>query len=265
MNEILQTLDESIFSAEIKETILSSFNEAVDAKVKEEVESLFESRLTEAKKEVELELSERLDEYLNQIVNDWVDANSLVMESEVKASKLDALIEGFEAMLIAGGIDALKIQEAKEEIEDDEDEDELDDEDEENECKMKEGKKVKKVKMKENDGNDEDAEEDDTEYNESIKGTLNRLMKENIDLKKEKESLIIKGFLAEESIGMTEIQKEKFFKLAESLDKSDKEKFIADLDLIKESIIKVEEVIVAESVKDEVKADKYVSKAKHLY
>lgn len=258
MNELLQTLDESVFTAEIKDALLVSFNEAVDTKVKEEVESLFESRLDEAKKEIELELSERLDEYLNQIVTDWADSNSLVMESEIKQSKLDALIEGFEAMLIAGGIDVLRIQEAKEEIEDEEDEDELDDE---NECKMKEGKKSK---IKENDGNDEDAEEDDTEYNESTKQLVDRLMKENLELKKAKEDIIIKGVLMEESFNMTEIQKDKFFKLAEALDKSDKEKFLADLDLVKESIVKVEEVVV-ESVDDKkTVAERYISKAKHL-
>jgi hypothetical protein len=257
MLELLQTLDESIFTPELKDSLSEKFNEAVNAKVEEKLQEALEGKLEEAKKEVEIELSSRLDEYLDQVINEWAEQNSLVMESEVKTAKLEALIEGFEAMLIAGGIEAIRIQEAKDEM-DDEDEDEMDDE--ESTKKSKEAKK--EDDLEENDGNDDESEEDDAEYNESSKDLIDRLMKENLELKKEKDELIIMGFVLEESASMTELQKEKFIKLSESLNSSDKEKFLEDLLVIKNTILESQEEKPEEETIQESK--KYVSKASHL-
>jgi hypothetical protein len=100
---------------------------------------------------------------------------------------------------------------------------------------------------------------------ESLKEVVDRLMKENIELKKTNEALILKGVLLESSEGLTEIQKDKFMKLAEALEKSDKEKFISDLDLLKKTIS--EEVITPsqnENKQPEVIVESYKSRVPHL-
>lgn len=71
--------------------------------------------------------------------------------------------------------------------------------------------------------------------------------------------------LLESSEGLTEFQKYKFMKLAEALEKSDKEKFISDLDLLKKTIS--EEATTPsqnENTQPEVIVESYKSRVPHL-
>lgn len=240
MNKLLESLDNKVLTPELRGNIEILFNEAVERKLSEK-EAEYEQKLNEAKENIEVELSLRLDSYLNTIVEEWMNENTLVLESEVKSSKLDALLEGFEAMLVAGGIEALNIVEAKNKIAEEDDED--------SECKCK------KV-------NEDEAEaiQDDTEIENDDK-----LVKENEELKEKLDSLILKGVVLEVAQGLNEAQLERFKELSNNIDKSDKRLFIEELEktraFVVESVKETQSKVIVEST-DVV--GKYVPKAAHL-
>lgn len=143
LKELLESLDKEVFTEEAIEAVMNQFNEAVEVKAKEiadvaieEKEKLVEDKadayIAEAiaikEKEVEdaaqkyiadkvIEMNESLDLFLDKVVEEFaIDAEVKLTES-LKAEKSDMLIEAFEAMVVAGGMELVKIAEAKDETE----------------------------------------------------------------------------------------------------------------------------------------------------
>lgn len=143
LKELLESLDKEVFTTEAIETVMNQYNEAVEAKAKEIADAAIEenTKLVEDKadsyiaesiatKEKELEekmldymdkkmseMNESLDLFLDKVVEEFaIDAEVKLTES-LKAEKSDMLIEAFEAMVIAGGMELVKIAEAKDETE----------------------------------------------------------------------------------------------------------------------------------------------------
>jgi hypothetical protein len=122
MEKILSKLDESVFTEELKTEISESFNEAVNAKVEvlvaekvsaivEEKEKEIEDKFMAEAKEYKEKLLENLDEFLSLIAEEYISENKITIDESIQGEKLEALLEGFNALLIAGGVEIKQIAE----------------------------------------------------------------------------------------------------------------------------------------------------------
>lgn len=233
LEKLFESLDEKVFTPELKDTLEVQFNEAVetkaaiiaDEKIEEAVETLNEKSeahiefLNEkADKYVELkqsEMVESLDKYLERIVEEFMAEAKDALQESTKSEKADMIIEAFDSMLTATGVEVAKIVEAKDEsaIE-------------------------KKL--------DETVEKHDS------------LVEEIIALKEQNDTLIKMGVIAEMKEGLSLVESEKFEKLAGLVEFTKDETFAEKLETIKESVkgaVEAKEEEITESVKSEDKVD----------
>lgn len=258
MNELLESLDSSVFTAELKKAINEQFNLAVkDAKdefiaekaaeleihsankIEEKIQELeekaeeymaglekginekeaeleekiqsYEERLNfleeKAEEYVDMKLEEMLDnvdKYLDRIVDEFVSEASEKLDESLKSEKADMIIEAFDAMLVATGVEVSKIVEAK------------------------------------------DSSSIETELEESVR-KYDELVEENINLKSENEKLLKAGVILELKEGLSLVEAQKFERLANIVDFSNGEKFLNKLQTIKESVKSKSEEIVEET------------------
>lgn len=211
LERIFESLDEKVFTPELKKALEAQFNEAVETKaesiaeatIEEEIDSLNEK----AEQHVEFlnkkaeeyiamkqaEMVESLDKYLERVVDKFIaEAKELLAES-VKSEKADMIIEAFDAMLVATGVQVAQIVEAK----------------------------------------DETAIE--TKLVEST-AKYDALVEENIALSEENKKLIKMGVISELKEGLSLVEAEKFEKLAELVEFSKSGEFLTKLTTIKESV-----------------------------
>jgi len=223
LEKLFESLDEKVFTAELRESLEAQFNEAVEIKamtiaesrIEEEVETLNEKSeqhiefLNEKADEYvamkQAEMVESLDKYLDRIVEEFVTEAKETLDESVKSEKADMIIEAFESMLVAGGVEVSRIVEAK------------------------------------------DNTEVEKELAESV-SKYDTLVEENINLKEENDKLLKAGIIAEMKEGMSLVESEKFEKLAEIIDFTRDESFTIKLETIKESVkgtieAEVEEVV----------------------
>lgn len=211
LEKLFESLDEKVFTPELKKALEAQFNEAVEtkaesiaeAKIEEEIDSLNEK----AEQHVEFlnkkaeeyiamkqaEMVESLDKYLERVVDKFVaEAKDLLAES-VKSEKADMIIEAFDAMLVATGVQVAKIVEAKDET-------------------------AIETKLAEN------------------TAKYDALVEENIALSEENKKLIKMGVISELKEGLSLVEAEKFEKLAELVEFSKSGEFLTKLTTIKESV-----------------------------
>ena len=211
LEKLFESLDEKVFTPELKKALEAQFNEAVEtkaesiaeAKIEEEIDSLNEK----AEQHVEFlnkkaeeyiamkqaEMVESLDKYLERVVDKFVaEAKDLLAES-VKSEKADMIIEAFDAMLVATGVQVAKIVEAKDET-------------------------AIETKLVEN------------------TAKYDALVEENIALSEENKKLIKMGVISELKEGLSLVEAEKFEKLAELVEFSKSGEFLTKLTTIKESV-----------------------------
>ena len=211
LSALFESLDEKVFTPELKKALEAQFNEAVEtkaesiaeAKIEEEIDSLNEK----AEQHVEFlnkkaeeyiamkqaEMVESLDKYLERVVDKFVaEAKDLLAES-VKSEKADMIIEAFDAMLVATGVQVAKIVEAKDET-------------------------AVETKLAEN------------------TAKYDALVEENIALSEENKKLIKMGVISELKEGLSLVEAEKFEKLAELVEFSKSGEFLTKLTTIKESV-----------------------------
>lgn len=223
--KLFESLDEKVFTPELKESLEKQFNEAVEAKATEiantKIEELTEELSQKSEQHIEFlnekaeeftelkqqELIESLDKYLDRVVDEFLIENEIALTESVKIKKADMLIEAFETMIVSTGVDVAKIVEAK----------------------------------------------DDSEVQTKLTETIDKydsLVEENIQLKEENDSLIKLGVITEMSSGLSIVETEKFKKLANLVEFTKDEEFAKKLELIKESI-KVPESTKTEKQLDE--------------
>lgn len=211
LEKLFESLDEKVFTPELKKALEAQFNEAVEtkaesiaeAKIEEEIDSLNEK----AEQHVEFlnkkaeeyiamkqaEMVESLDKYLERVVDKFVAEAKDTLAESVKSEKADMIIEAFDAMLVATGVQVAKIVEAK----------------------------------------DETAIE--TKLAEST-AKYDALVEENIALSEENKKLIKMGVISELKEGLSLVEAEKFEKLAELVEFSKSGEFLTKLTTIKESV-----------------------------
>lgn len=231
LQKLFESLDEKVFTAELKESLEAQFNEAVEAKaaiiaeakIDEEIESLNEKSEehieflnNKAEEYVELqktEIVEAVDKYLDRVIEEFVLEAKESLEESVKSEKADMIIEAFDSMLVATGVQVSQIVEAK----------------------------------------DDSAIE--KKLDESIE-KYDALVEENITLKGENDNLIKMGIISEMKEDLSIVESEKFEKLADLVEFTKDESFTEKLETIKESIkgtaeAKEEKLQEAESEKEE--------------
>ena len=84
-------------SEEFKDAATTIFEAAVVSKVNEQLEKYvvdIESELNEEKARLEEELSTKLDQYLDYVVENWMQENSLAVEKGIKSELVDDFING---------------------------------------------------------------------------------------------------------------------------------------------------------------------------
>ena len=256
LEKLLESLDKEVFTAEMVESIMTQFNEAVETKAKEiadaelteaietavnealeakekELEEKAEGYILEAleAKEKELEekaeayneaklaeINESLDLYLGKVVDEFILESKDRMNESLKAEKADMIIESFEAMITMGAVDVMKIAEAK------------------------------------------DLSYADAKLSESVT-KYDDLMTNYLSLQKDNETLAKLGVINEMKEGLSLVESKKFETLASLVPFSKSDKYAEDLEVIKESVkgsveTKVEDTIIVESkVKTETKVN----------
>lgn len=211
LEKLFESLDEKVFTPELKESLETLFNEAVetkaasiaDARIEEEVDSLNEKSeqhidyLNEkAEKYVEMkqeEMLDSIDKYLDRIVEEFLAEAKDALKESVKSEKADMIIEAFDTMLTATGVDIARIMEAK------------------------------------------DESSTESKLEESVQ-KYDTLVEENISLKEENEKLIKMGVINEMKEGLSIVEQEKFEKLANLVEFVRDESYEEKLQTIVESV-----------------------------
>jgi len=211
LEKLFESLDEKVFTVELKEALEAQFNEAVEtksaliaeSKIADAIEELNEKNeahidfLNEKAEEyienVKLEMLESLDKYLERTVEEFMAEAKSSLDESIKNEKADMIIEAFDAMIIATGVKVARIVEAKE----------------------------------------DDAIEKKLE--ESIE-KYDSLIDEIISLKEENEVLIKMGVIAEMKESLSLVEAEKFEKLAAIVEFSKDAEYASKLETIKESV-----------------------------
>jgi len=236
LEKLFESLDEKVFTPEMKEQFETQFNEAVETKasliaeekIEDQIDSLNEKSeehiemLNEKSEEhiefleekaeeyVELQKTEMLDsidKYLDRVVEEFMVEAKDSLDESVKTEKADMIIEAFDAMLVATGVKVATIVEAKD--------------DNSVEAKL-----------------EESVEKYDT------------VVDENITLKEENEKLIKMGVIAESKEGLSIVEAEKFDKLANLVEFTRDVAFAEKLDTIKESVKGSTKVVEEEIIQE---------------
>jgi hypothetical protein len=213
INLLFESLDSKVFTDEMKETLETSFNEAVElksielaeVKISEKTEEL--SELQEAFKLEAVELAEKreeeilaqVDAYLEKVVEEFMTEAKDTLDETLVNEKADLMIEAFDSMLIAGGVNIQSIVEAK------------------------------------------DSTDVETKLAESV-AKYDELIEANIELEKMAANLIKMGVIAEMQEGLSVVEAAKFVKLAEFVEFSKDAEYANKLETIKESVKGAKEV-----------------------
>jgi len=207
LEKLFESLDEKVFTSELKQNLETKFNEAVELKALEIAEKNIEEKVVELEEkseefktilekesqEKENELIDHIDAYLEKVVDDFMTESKEALEESIKSEKADMIIEAMEAMLTSTGVDIARIVEAK------------DSTDAEN-------------KLKE------------------IEDKFNSAIDENIKLEKENAKLLKMGIISEMKEGLSVVEAEKFDRLANLVEFENNKDYVKKLDTIKESV-----------------------------
>lgn len=207
ISKLFESLDAKVFTPELRESLETQFNEAVEiksalmvqekiaeleAKEVELIESLTE-KAEEFKEIQKAEMVDALDKYLERVVEEFIAESKDALTESIKMEKADMIIEAFDAMLVAGGVEVSRIVEAK------------------------------------------DSTDLDAKLEESVSKN-DALVEEIISLKAENDSLLKAGVIAEMKEGLSLLESEKFEKLAALVEFTKDEIYAEKLQTIKESV-----------------------------
>lgn len=119
LDKLFEAIDSEILTDDMKNSLQESFDSAVELKatemiqekLDEEIETLQES-YEDKMNEYREESTERISEYLELVVETYLKDNAVSIDESIKTAQVDALLEGFDSMLIAGGVSLKTITEA---------------------------------------------------------------------------------------------------------------------------------------------------------
>lgn len=212
VQKLFESLDEKIFTPELKQSLTEKFEEAVQAKA-EVTARILADELSEAKideldekaeqygaylleesqakiDEFKESITEKLEDYMDLVVQEFVSEAKEALTESLKSEKADMLIEAFDSMLISGGVDFTTIMDAKK----------------------------------------------DLHESQSSSARVDQLVEEVIQLKAEREELLRMGLIAELSEGLTLVQAERFQRLASIVEFTTGSEFSDKLETLLEGI-----------------------------
>ena len=200
---------DSDLSEEFKQKAATIFEAAIKAKVKEESQRLqgeYETKLKEDTETHKAELVEKVDSYLNYVVEEWMQENKIAIERGIKGEIAEDFIGGLKKLFEDHYID---VPDEKYNVLEDQ------------------ASKIEDLEKK---------------LNEEIEKNV-KLNKDNGELKKEE-------IIAKSSEDLTDVQKEKFNKLAEEVEYSSEEDFTTKVKTIKESYFGAKEEAKSNDIDD---------------
>jgi len=107
--DLAALFDGSELSEDFREKATVIFEAAINEKVSGVVASLeeqYEARLTEEVGAIEEALVEKIDSYLDYVVEQWVEENKLAIESGIKAEVVESFMEGLKGLFTEHYVDA---------------------------------------------------------------------------------------------------------------------------------------------------------------
>ena len=200
---------DSDLSEEFKQKAATIFEAAIKAKVKEESQRLqgeYETKLKEDTETHKAELVEKVDSYLNYVVEEWMQENKIAIERGIKGEIAEDFIGGLKKLFEDHYID---VPDEKYNVLEDQ------------------ASKIEDLEKK---------------LNEEIEKNV-KLNKDNGELKKEE-------IIAKSSEDLTDVEAEKFNKLAEEVEYSSEEDFTSKVKTIKESYFGKKEEVKSSDIDD---------------
>jgi len=94
-------------SEDLREKAETVFEAAVNARVSEysnELSEAFDSQLAEAKEAMQEEMSEKVDNYLNYVAEEWMKENQVAIESSLKVEIAESFMDGLKGLMEAHNI-----------------------------------------------------------------------------------------------------------------------------------------------------------------
>lgn len=214
MLTLFESLDEKVFTPELKKSLSEKFDSAVEEKAKNQAiimaDELAESKidaldekaqqygeylLKESQSKIDEykeELNEKITEYMDLVVQEFVSEARTALDESLKSEKADMLIEAFDSMLVASGVEFTTIMEAK------------------------------------------NLNESSTSVDNSDR--VDSLVEEVLKLKEENTQLMKMGLVAELSEGLTLVQAERFARLSKLVDFTNGKEYAAKLETVLESV-----------------------------
>ena len=200
---------DSDLSEEFKQKAATIFEAAIKAKVKEESQRLqgeYETKLKEDTETHKAELVEKVDSYLNYVVEEWMQENKIAIERGIKGEIAEDFIGGLKKLFEDHYID---VPDEKYNVLEDQ------------------ASKIEDLEKK---------------LNEEIEKNV-KLNKSNGELKKEE-------IIAKSSEDLTDVEAEKFNKLAEEVEYANEEDFTSKVKTIKESYFGKKEEVKSGDIDD---------------
>ena len=185
---------DSDLSEEFKQKAATIFEAAIKAKVKEESQRLqgeYETKLKEDTETHKAELVEKVDSYLNYVVEEWMQENKIAIERGIKGEIAEDFIGGLKKLFEDHYID------------------------------------VPDEKY--------NVLEDQASKIEDLEKKLNEEIQKNVELNKSNGELKKEEIIKKSSEDLTDVEAEKFNKLAEEVEYSNEEDFTTKVKTIKES------------------------------
>ena len=196
-------------SEEFKQKAATIFEAAIKAKVKEESQRLqgeYETKLQEDTETHKAELVEKVDSYLNYVVEEWMQENKIAIERGIKGEIAEDFIGGLKKLFEDHYID------------------------------------VPDEKY--------NVLEDQASKIEDLEKKLNEEIEKNVELNKSNGELKKEEIIKKSSEDLTDVQAEKFNKLAEEVEYSNEEDFTSKVKTIKESYFGAKEEAKSNDIDD---------------
>ena len=209
---------ENDLSEEFKAKASTIFEAAIKSKVKEIAESMeadYQTKLEQESATAKAELTEKVDNYLSYVVEEWMKENTVALERGIKGEIAEDFITGLKKLFAEHYID------------------------------------VPDEKY--------NVLEDQASKIEGLEKKLNEQIEKNVELNKDNNAKERTEIMSEVSSDLADTAKEKFAKLAEEIEWSDKESFKKKCETIKESYFgtkeevkdKLDDVAVIDGVSNE--------------
>ena len=259
LEKLLESLDKEVFTAEMVESIVTQFNESVEAKAKEiavaELSEAVEKALAEAKEANEIAIQEaveakekELEDKAEDYLAEAVEAKTAEIEAKATSFVEDKMAEINESLnLYLDEVVKEFIVEAKDKLNESLKAEKADMIIESFEAMLTMGA-IDVMKIAEA----KDESYADAKLTESI-NKYDALMTDFLALKKENNELAKAGIIAELKEGLSLVESKKFETLASMVPFSRDEKYASDLELIKEQVkgsVEKEPGVIVESVAD---------------